>query len=83
VQSCLAACKSKGTYLQAQFQRLARLRDPKRALRAVAGSILSAGYDMLQRATRYQDLSPNYLDKRNSLRATRHLVKHLEALGIG
>ena len=35
---------SKGTYLQAQFRRLAALRGPKRALIAVANSILTAGY---------------------------------------
>jgi hypothetical protein len=36
-----AASKSKGTYLQAQFRRLAALRGPKRALIAVANSILN------------------------------------------
>jgi transposase len=35
-----AASKSKGTYLQAEFRRLAALRGPKRALIAVANSIL-------------------------------------------
>jgi hypothetical protein len=48
---------------------------------AVASSILTAGYYMLQRATRYQDLGPDYFDKRNTLRATRRLIKRLEALG--
>ena len=36
---------------------------------------------MLQRGTTYQELGPDYFDKRNSLRATRRLVKRLEALG--
>jgi len=55
-EAAWAAAKTKGTYLQAQFRRLAALRGPKRALMAVASSILTAGYYMLQRATRYQDL---------------------------
>jgi len=76
-----AASKSKGTYLQAQFRRLAALRGPKRALIAVANSILTAGYYMLHRATTYQDLGPDYFDKRNTIRATHRLVKRLEALG--
>jgi len=76
-----AASKSKGTYLQAQFRRLAALRGPKRALIAVANSILTAGYYMLHRATTYQDLGPDYFDKRNTVRATHRLVKRLEALG--
>ncbi len=80
-EAAWAASKSKGTYLQAQFRRLAALRGPKRALIAVANSILTAGYYMLQRATTYQELGPDYFDKRNAVRATRRLVKRLEALG--
>ena len=76
-----AASKSKGTYLQAQFRRLASLRGPKRALIAVANSILTAGYYMLHRAINYQDLGPDYFDKRNTVRATHRLIKRLEALG--
>jgi hypothetical protein len=36
---------------------------------------------MLHRATTYQDLGPDYFDKRNTVRATHRLVKRLEALG--
>jgi transposase len=80
-EAAWAASKTKGTYLQAQFRRLATLRGPKHALIAVANSILTAGYYMLQRATTYQDLGPDYFDKRNTARATHRLVKRLEALG--
>ena len=80
-EAAWAASKSKGTYLQAQFRRLAALRGPKRALIAVANSILTAGYYMLQRATIYHDLGPDYFDKRNTLRTTNRLIKRLEALG--
>lgn len=80
-EAAWAASKTKGTYLQAQFRRLAALRGPKRALVAVASSILTAGYYMLQRGTTYQELGPDYFDKRNVARATNRLVKRLEALG--
>lgn len=80
-EAAWAASKTKGTYLQAQFRRLAALRGPKRALIAVANSILTAGYYMLQRATTYQELGPDYFDKRNTVRATHRLIKRLEALG--
>ena len=80
-EAAWAASKTKGTYLQAQFRRLAALRGPKRALIAVASSILTAGYYILQRGTTYQDLGPDYFDKRNTVRATHRLVKRLEALG--
>ena len=80
-EAAWAASKSKGTYLQAQFRRLAALRGPKRALIAFASSILTAGYYMMQRATTYQELGPDYFDKPNTVRATHRLVKRLEALG--
>jgi transposase len=80
-EAAWAASKTKGTYLQAQFRRLAALRGPKRALVALANSILKAGYYMLQRGTTYQELGPDYFDKRNVARATSRLVKRLEALG--
>jgi transposase len=80
-EAAWAASKTKGTYLQAQFRRLAALRGPKRALVAVASSILTAGYYMLQRGTTYQDLGPDYFGKRNIARATNRLVKRLGALG--
>ncbi len=80
-EAAWAASKTKGTYLQAQFRRLAALRGPKRALIAVASSILTAGFHMLQRGTTYEDLGPDYFDKHNVLRTTRRLVKRLEALG--
>jgi hypothetical protein len=60
-EAAWAASKSKGTYLQAQFRRLAALRGPKRALIAVASSILTAGYYMLQRGTTYQELGHRLL----------------------
>ena len=38
---------------------------------------------LLQRATTYHELGPDYFDKRNTVRATHRLVKRLEALGQG
>lgn len=80
-EAAWAASKTKATYLQAQFRRLAALRGSKRAVIAVASTILTIGYYMLQRGTTYQELGGDYFDKRNALRTTRRLVKRLEALG--
>ncbi len=80
-EAAWAASKAKATYLQAQFRRLAAVRGPKRATIAVANTILTIGFHMLQRGTTYRELGGDYFDRRNSLRATRRLVKRLEALG--
>jgi transposase len=80
-EAAWAASKTKATYLQAQFRRLAAIRGSKRAIIAVASTILTIGYHMLKEGTTYRELGGNYFDKRNILRTTRRLVKRLEALG--
>jgi transposase len=80
-EAAWAASKTKATYLQAQFRRLAAIRGNKRAIIAVASTILTIGYHLLQRGTTHQELGGDYFDKRNVLRTTRRLVKRLEALG--
>ena len=80
-EAAWAASKTKATYLQAQFRRLAAIRGSKRAIIAVASTILTVGYHMLKQGTTYRELGGNYFDKRNLLRTTRRLVKRLEALG--
>jgi len=80
-EAAWAASKTKATYLQAQFRRLAAIRGSKRAIIAVASTILTIGYHMLKEETTYRELGGNYFDKRNLLRTTRRLVKRLEALG--
>ena len=80
-EAAWAASKTKATYLQAQFRRLAAIRGSKRAIIAVASTILTIGYHMLKEETTYRELGGNYFDKRNPLRTTRRLVKRLEALG--
>ncbi len=80
-EAAWAASKTKATYLQAQFRRLAAIRGSKRAIIAVASTILTIGYHLLKDGTTYRELGGNYFDKRNLLRTTRRLVKRLEALG--
>ncbi len=80
-EAAWAAAKAKNSYLSAQFRRLAAARGKKRAVVAVAHTILTTGYHLLQRGTTYQDLGANYFDQRHTLRTTKRLVKRLEALG--
>src|SRR5215468_782206 len=76
-----AATRTKGSYLQAQFYRIRARRGPKKAILAVAASILTAIYHMLKDGTLYQDLGPNHLNARNKERQKNRLIKRLEDLG--
>jgi hypothetical protein len=53
VQCAWAAVKKKNSYLQAQFYRIKARRGPKKAIMAVAASILTAIYHMLKDGTMY------------------------------
>ncbi len=69
------------TYLGTQFHRLAARRGKKRAILAVAHSILTTAYSLLKRGTDYQDLGMDYFDQRSKEATTRRAVRRLEALG--
>ena len=76
-----AASHTKNTYLSAQYRRLARRRGKKRAIIAVAHSILVANYHMLRNHQRYVDLGPDHFDQITPDRLKRYHVKRLEAMG--
>ena len=65
VQCAWAAVRKKDTYLSAQFYRLKGSRGAKKAIMAVAGSILTAIYHMLQTGETYRDLGAQYLQNRS------------------
>src|SRR5215208_2874946 len=81
VQCAWAAARKRGGYLQAQFQRLRARRGPKKAICAVAASILTAAYHMLRDGTFYQDLGPDHFSRRARSDRTARLVSRLTALG--
>lgn len=77
-----SAARSKGTYLASQYARLKGRRGHKKAIGAVAHSILVIAYHVLARHRRYEDLGPDYLLLRDNAEAyTRRLVRQLERLG--
>ena len=81
VQAAWAATHSKGTYLAAQYRRLAARRGRKRALVGVAHSLVHIIYHILKEGRVYQELGGDYFDRLQGDRLTRHLVKRLESLG--
>jgi transposase len=81
VQAAWAASHTKGTYLAAQYRRLAKRRGRKRALVALGHTLLVIIYHVLRRETTYVELGPDFLDRLEPERLTRQLVKRLQALG--
>ena len=81
-QSAWAAVRTKNCYLSAQFKRLTARRGNKRAIIAVAHSLLVIGYYLQTNCCVYQDLGGNYFDRLHAEGLKRHLVKRLEGLGL-
>lgn len=76
-----AATRTKNSYSAAQYRKLAGHRGKKRALVAVANSLLQAAWHMLTHRQPYQDLGPHYLSRLNQKQLERSLVRRLQALG--
>ncbi len=81
IEAAQAAGRTRGTYLAAQYRRLAARRGKKKAAVAVGHTILVIAFHLLTEQTEYSDLGPVYFDQRNQQRVTRRLVDRLTALG--
>ncbi len=81
-QCAWAAARTKGSYFQAQFHRIKARRGAKKAIGAVAASLLRTIYHMLKDGTLYQDLGPDHFDRRHKTASTRRLVQRLQNLGF-
>ena len=81
VQCGWAAVRKKGGYLQAQFHRIRSRRGPKKAICAIAASILTAIYHMLKDGTCYHDLGHDHFDHRAKAAQTKRLLARLHNLG--
>lgn len=82
VQAAWAAVRHRAGYPHAQFQRLKAKRGPKKAIVAVAASLLTAAYFILRDGVDYRDLGADYFDRHDTGRAAARLTKRLEALGF-
>lgn len=81
VTAAWAAARSKTGYLRTQFLRIKNRRGAKKAIIAVAASMLRAVYHMLLDGSPYRDLGANYFDQRDKRRVATRLVKRLGELG--
>lgn len=81
VTAAWAAAHKKDSYLKAQFLRIKSRRGPKKAILAVAASMLTACYYMLRDGTTYRDLGPTHFDRRDRTKVIHRLVRRLNDLG--
>lgn len=81
-EAALAAIRTKGTHLRSRYYRIRQRAGHKRAIIAVAHSILRAAYHMLRDGEPFRDLGEDYYDKRQDpKRRAKRLVGQLERLG--
>lgn len=81
VQAAWSAARAKTGYLRAQFLRLKSRRGPKKAILAVAASMLTAAYHMLRNDVDYIDLGHDYFDRIDKTKSAERLVRRLRTLG--
>lgn len=81
VQAAWAAVKVKGTYLHALFHRLSPRRGAKKAIVAVAASMLTSIWHMLRDGTVWNDLGAAYFDRSDAKKTATRLIRRLHQIG--
>jgi transposase len=81
ITAAWAAIRVKGSYLQAQFLRLKPRRGAKKAIVAVAASMLTAAYHMLKNGVEYKDLGADHFSRRDRGKVVSRLIRRLKDLG--
>ena len=76
-----AAARTKDTDLSTLYQRLAARRGKKRAIMAVAHSIVVSAFSMLSRNEPYHELGANYFDEHRREHVVDRLTRWLQHLG--
>ena len=80
-QAAWAASHTKDTYPASQFRQIAKRRGKKRAIIAMAHTILVIAYHLLAHGTEYRELGGNYFDKLRPERLRQYYVRRLHQLG--
>lgn len=82
VEAARGAARTKGSYLHAQYRRLAGRRGKRRAAVAVGHTILQAAYYIIRDGVAYEELGGQYFEERDREGVIRRSVARLEALGV-
>lgn len=82
VQAAWSAARKRDSYFRAQFLRIKSRRGPKKAVLAVAASMLAAAYHMLRDDADYHDLGADHFDRRDKTKLAKRLIARLHDLGL-
>jgi transposase len=81
IEAAAGASRAKDSALQARFRRVLRHRGPKKAVVALAHTLLRIVYHVLAQGTTYHELGGDYYDRRHTQRLTRRAIRLLEGQG--
>lgn len=81
IQAATSAVRTKGSYYQAKFNRLSKRCGYKRAIVAIAHSMLVAIYHIIRDNRKYKELGEDWFQQRSAESKSKALVKQLERLG--
>ena len=81
VECAQSAVRRKDTFFYAQYQRISMRRGKKRAILAVAHSILISIYYMIKEDKEYEDLGADFYNKFNKEKKAKAYMKKLKELG--
>jgi transposase len=81
VQVAWAAARTKKSYFHAQYHRLKSRRGHKKAVIAIAHSMLITTWHLLSKKCEYVDLGPSHFDNLRQDRLAQNLINKLEKLG--
>jgi hypothetical protein len=81
VQAAWSAIKVEGSYLQAQFHRLRARRGAKKAIVAVAASMLTGAWHRLRDGTEWHDLGAAHFDRADATKTANRLIRSLQQIG--
>jgi len=81
IEIALATIRTKDAAFGTRYRRVMRHRGHKKAVVAVAHSLLRTLYHVLAESTDYRESGAAYYDRRHPARTTRRAVAQLERLG--
>ncbi len=81
VAAAQSAARTKRSYLGAQYRRIAARRGAKKAILAVAHSLLVIAYHVIARHEPYRELGADYFDQQKPAATANRLLRRLRQLG--